>query len=124
MKKTAFSIVIKVKNLPVCKAFYRDILELGEPVLDSSFRVEFKIGDSFSLILEKNPWDVPLPPVSGRMSWLFWVGNAEKIRQKMHACGYPVPRLAHTTDQTDSAFFRFTDPEGNPFYISDQSDNN
>ena len=122
MEKTAFSIVLQVKNLPVCKAFYRDVLELGDPVLDSNFRVEFKVGDSFSLILEKNPWDAPLSPVAGRISWLFNGCSAEKIWKKMHACGYPVPSRS-CTDKADRAFYRFTDPEGNSFYVSTQNDN-
>ena len=53
MKKKHFGIVIKVKNLTTCKVFYRDVLGLGDPVLDSNFRVEFQIDDSFCLILEK-----------------------------------------------------------------------
>ncbi len=122
MKKPAFSIVIMVKNLNVCKAFYRDILELGDPVLDSTFMVEFKIGDSFSLILEKSfQENVSLFSAVGRTSWLFSGGNAEKIRKKMHICGYPVPQSA-CVDKAGKAFYRFTDPEGNLFYVASQND--
>lgn len=109
-----------VKNLTVCKAFYRDILELGDPVLDSSFRVEFKAGDSFSLILEKSPFDVPLSP-AGRTSWLLNSGNAEKIRERMHRCGYPVPGRT-CLEKAGKALCRFTDPEGNPFYVAGRND--
>ena len=116
MKKTTLGIVIKVKNLASCKVFYRDILELGEPVLDSSFRVEFQFGDSFSLFLEKMPWDVSPAPVSERIAWFYNGSDAETIRKKMSAYGYPAPRIS-STEKADMAFCRFTDPEGNPFYV-------
>ena len=116
MKKPAFGIVIKVKNLTLCKAFYRDILELGDPVLDSSFRVEFRFGEVFSLFLEKNSWEEPLPPVSGRTAWFYQCGNAAEIRQKMRAYGYPEPCIS-CADEAGMEFCRFTDPEGNLFYI-------
>ena len=117
MKKTAFGIVLKVKNLPACRAFYRDILELGEPVLDSSFRVEFRFGEIFSLILEKNPWETTLPPPGERVAWLFGAGNAETVRRRMTDYGYPVPAVDACDAKADMPFCHFCDPEGNPFYV-------
>ena len=116
MKKTAFGIVIKVKNLTACKAFYRDILDLGEPVLDSSFRVEVRFEETFSLFLEKAPWDVSQSPVSARCAWFFGSGDAELIRHKMKAYGYPASAVTSTAE-ADIPFCRFTDPDGNPFYV-------
>ena len=117
MKKTAFGIVLKVKNLPACRAFYRDILELGEPFLDSSFRVEFRFSEEFSLILEKNPWETDLPPAGERVAWLYAAGNAETIRQRMTDYGYPVPAATPPNDRGGMALCHFSDPEGNPFYV-------
>ena len=116
MKKAAFGIVIRVRNLTSCKAFYRDILDLGEPVLDSSYRVEFAQGD-FSLLLEKVPWETPLPPVSARTAWFFNGGSAEIICKKMNDYGYPVPPAPVNADKGGGVFSRFEDPEGNPFYV-------
>ena len=117
MKKTAFGIVLKVKNLPVCRAFYRDILELGEPVMDSSFRVEFHFGEGFSLILEKNPWDTVLPAPAERVAWLYALANAEIIRQRMIIYGYTAPETIVANAKGGMALCRFSDPEGNPFYV-------
>ena len=116
MDKKRIGIVIKVKNLTSCKAFYRDVLELGEPVLDSNFRVEFQVGDSFCLTLEKNPWETVLPAASGRVSW-FFDEDAETIRSRMKAYGYAVPKLPDT-EKKGEVFCWFTDPEGNPFYVA------
>lgn len=115
MRKKSFGIVIKVKNLTVCKAFYRDVLGLGDPVLDSNFRVEFQLGDSFCLTLEKMPFDAVLPPAFGRIAWLF-NADAEMVRSRLEAYGYAVPDLPDTEKQGE-VFCRFADPEGNPFYV-------
>ncbi|MBQ9337038.1 MAG: VOC family protein [Lentisphaeria bacterium] len=117
MKKTAFGIVLKVKNLPACRAFYRDILELGEPVLDSSFRAEFRFGEIFSLILEKDPWETVLPAPTERVAWLYAAGNAETIRKRMTEYGYPAPESVSADAKGGMALCRFCDPEGNPFYV-------
>ena len=116
MKKTRFGIVIKVNNLTSCKAFYRDILDLGDPVLDSNFRVEFQCGDSFSLVLEKSPWDAPLPAVSNRVVWLYEYADAKSVWTKMVSYGFQIPNLTEAIVNGER-FCRFTDPEGNPFYV-------
>ena len=116
MKKAAFGIIIRVRNLTSCKAFYRDILDLGEPMLDSSYRVVFAEGD-FSLQLEKLPWEAPLPPASSRIAWFFNRGSAGLICKKMNDYGYPVPPVPVNVDKGGMIFSRFEDPEGNPFYV-------
>ncbi len=115
MKKKRFGIVIKVKNLTVCNAFYRDVLGLGEPVLDSNFRVEFQIEDSFCLTLEKSACDAVLPRTSGRISWLF-DADAETIRDRLKVSGYAVPNMPDT-EKKGETYCWFADPEGNPFYV-------
>ena len=122
MKKKSFGIVIKVKNLTSCKAFYRDVLGLGSPVLDSNFRVEFQFGDSFCLTLEKSPFDAVLPPASGRIAWLF-DADAETIRSRLDVYGYTVPALPDA-EKKGETFCRFADPEGNPFYVTSGKNSN
>ena len=118
MEKSGFGIWIRVRNLASCKAFYRDILDLGEPVLDGSYRVVFIQGD-FSLLLEKVPWETPLSPVSSRTAWFFTRGSSEAIRKKMTDYGYPIPPIPVNADRGGYVFRRFEDPEGNPFYVPD-----
>ena len=47
MKNSLFGVIIKVNDLDLCRKFYRDVLNLGDPVLDSSFWVEFQTDDGF-----------------------------------------------------------------------------
>ena len=117
MEKMVFGIVIKVKNLTSCKAFYRDILNLGDPVLDSSFRVEFRCADSFSLILEKIFWDENGFAGPERMAWFYGSGNALDIQKKIHSHGYADKCSISVAAKAGSELCRFTDPEGNSFYV-------
>ena len=54
MENSLFGVVIQVSNLDLCRAFYRDVLGLGAPVMDSSFWVEFRLDSQSSLFLEKS----------------------------------------------------------------------
>ena len=51
MKNNASSVIIKVKDIDICRSFYRNILKMGDPVVDSNFRVEFIMGNSAVLLL-------------------------------------------------------------------------
>ena len=110
-------IVIKVKNLTRSKAFYRDILGLGEPVLDSNFMVEVRCGDGFSLFLEKNLWEEPEVCAPRSVSWFYGAGNAREIQQKMRTYGFADSDDLIVENKTGRPFCRFTDPEGNAFYV-------
>ena len=116
MKNCNFGIVIKVKNLTVCKAFYRDILGLGDPVQESNFRVEFNCGGAFSLFLEKKLFDEPIHPGSVPISWYCSLGNASEIWEKMKTYGFADTRMV-VENKAGRSFCRFTDPEGNAFYV-------
>lgn len=117
MENNNFGIVIKVRNLTACKAFYRDILGLGDPVQDSNFRVEFRCGEAFSIFLEKNMWDEPVRmPSSGSISWFFNRGDAKIIQEKMRLYGFSGSSWV-VENKAGKSLCRFTDPEGNAFYV-------
>ncbi len=112
-----FGIVIKVRNLTACKAFYRDILGLGDPIQDSNFQVEFRCGDVFSLVLVKKFWDEPAQSFGqGSISWFFSGGNADTIQEKMRTYGFSSSGVM-VENKAGRSFCRFTDPEGNAFYV-------
>jgi len=116
MGNNIFGIVIKVKNLTACKAFYRDILGLGDPVQDSNFQVEFNCGGIFSLFLEKKLWDEQLQSGSGSISWYWSLGDASDIQKKMQTHGFSDTSVI-VENKAGKSFCRFTDPEGNAFYV-------
>lgn len=108
-------IVLKVENLASARVFYRDILNLGPPAVDSNFWVEFKLGDGTALILEEAIQGEKLPYCRGRIAWVCKVqdfkATVAKLREKGHE---PV---AEDTERGGVKVLPFCDPEGNPFYL-------
>lgn len=119
MENNLHSIVIKVKNIELCRAFYRDVLELGAPAMDSNFWVEFKLSDSVSLLLEKIG-DMDLPKDSlNRVSWILKTESTEFIIEKLRQYGYNP--LAEQEYRVGFKMTKFNDPEGNAFYVCPSS---
>ena len=112
------AVVIKVQNLNICRAFYRELLELGAPVMDSNFWVEFKMGKSASLILEQIVTGEMVPEGRGRISWLCMVEDFEKMTDKLKDNGYDP--INEEVDLLGMKTLQFCDPEGNPFIICER----
>ncbi len=115
MKIKRFGILIRVRDLVVCRAFYRDLLHLGEPVMDSTFAVEFALSGDVMLRLESNV-SPALEHASSAVSWCLETDDPEKLFDELANTGY---RVDAVQGQSESGFyFRGEDPEGNPFFIT------
>ncbi len=53
MKNNASNVIIKVDDIDICRSFYRNILNLGAPVVNSNFQVEFLTCNRGRVILQK-----------------------------------------------------------------------
>ena len=116
MRSTKFGIVLRVRDLTKCRAFYRDVLDLGNPVIDSNFQCVFAIGTEMSLCLEADHSDTPLPSASERMALVLIPGDAENVLERLEVGGWTLPEQTEEK-KNDSGVLRFHDPEGNLFYI-------
>ena len=56
--------VLSVADLAAERAFYRDVVGLGEPVMNSNVWVEFKLGECSFCLEQAAPNKAPLPPHS------------------------------------------------------------
>ena len=115
MKFTGFGLLIRVADLAQSRAFYRDMLHLGEPVTDSGFAAEFQLPGGASLRLEKNALPA-LEHASAAVSWTLFCDDPEKLFDDLANAGYHVTPVAEAHDS--GAYFRGEDPEGNPFYVA------
>ena len=113
MENNLFGIIIKVKNIDICRSFYRDILELGAPVMDSNFWVEFKLPCSFTLVLEKV--DRKGSTDGDNMVWGCQIDNIDLIKSRLDEYGYHI-RL-EKAHRIGVDFYICHDPEGNAFYM-------
>ena len=108
-------VVVKVENLDVARAFYRDTLGLGAPVMDSTFWVEFKVDGNASLFLEQAHPGEKLVPTRGRVAWICETPNLDEIVSRLTELGHE--SVAAATEKAGYQVLRFQDPEGNPFYL-------
>lgn len=113
-----FGIVIRVNDLDSCRVFYRELLQLGEPFVDSSFLVAFHISSDVTLTLEKSQAKY-LEHASGAVSILFEVDSMQEIVNRLESAGYE-PTFVEIPRYTGQ-FLRGMDPEGNVFYIRQSS---
>lgn len=121
MQNNPHGIIVKVENLDLCRSFYRDILNLGSPVIDSNFWVEFYLNDNVSLVLEKIETGERLSVRKGRVSWLYYVDDIEAMIKRLEDHG--VEPFTEIEERIGYKVVRFNDPEGNPFYLYSSSEN-
>ena len=115
MENSLFGVVIQVSNLELCRAFYRDVLGLGAPVMDSSFWVEFRLDSQSSLFLEKSEV-LDTSRNGGRISWIYKTDDPDSLMDILASYGYVPKKIP--TDQAGFTVYRLHDPEGNPFFIA------
>lgn len=107
-------VMLRVKNLDQARIFYRDILRLGEPVVDSGFWVEFATPGGSRVILEKS--EAPyLEHEASATTLVLATPAVEIIRHELEKQGYAITpeKKVHPGE----AFYRGQDPEGNVFYL-------
>ena len=114
-QNSLYGVIIKVENLNACRSFYRDVLDLGAPVMDSNFWVEFKINGSSSLILEEATPGEKIPPGRGRVSWGCSVNDLETTVARLEKNGFKP--ISEEEEHMGITILRYCDPEGNPFTI-------
>lgn len=114
-ERSLYGIVVKVENLDLCRVFYRDILELGPPISDSNFWVEFRLQQDVSLVLELVAKGEKLPVGRGRIAWLYQVPDLDRLTAKLkeHGC----EALQEEQERLGHRVLMFADPEGNPFHL-------
>ena len=114
MKNSSFGVIIKVNNIDLCRNFYRNVLNLGDPVTDSSFCVEFQISDNFFLMLEKTDARF-LEHESSATSWSCKVDSIDELHYRSRLHGYKLNMNERTHE--GEVLYRCQDPEKNIFYI-------
>lgn len=114
-QNSLYGVIIKVENLNASRSFYRDVLDLGAPVMDSNFWVEFKINCSSSLILEEAAQGEKLPAGRGRISWACSVKNLETVVARLEKNGFKP--VAEEETRLGMKILKYCDPEGNPFIL-------
>lgn len=113
MESQKYSLVLRVRDIGKCRAFYRDTLALGTPVLDSPFWVEFQMCDGGKLCLEAID---PKTVLARQDSSPVWMMEAdEELTEQLASFRLPQQKTPEIMGYSVTAF---RDPEGNVFYLT------
>ncbi|MBE6368353.1 MAG: hypothetical protein E7052_10690 [Lentisphaerae bacterium] len=107
-------VLIRVADIDLQRVFYRDLLMLGDPVVDSAFWVEFCAPDGSRIILEKSEAAYLVHDVSAT-TLVLATPHLEAVRKELLSHNYPL--TAEEKLHPGEAFYRGQDPEGNVFYL-------
>lgn len=101
MPNAETEILIQVENLPLCRAFYRDALMIGNPEIDSNFLCRFRLADGASLTLEQvarktvqNPawcWEPDDPQLVSKTSALSAINSKKQPRHSVPSGLFRIP---------------------------------
>jgi len=113
------SFVLAVSDLGAERAFYRDVVGLGDPVLNSNVWVEFDLGNGCSFCLEKPaPGKTPAQP-NGRTSFLFLVDSVAEFDKRYREYGFGGESADIPCEHLGMHARQYPDPEGNLFRVTD-----
>ena len=107
-------VLIRVANLDQQRIFYRELLMLGNPVVDSAFWVEFAAPDGTRIILERSEAAYLEHEVSAT-TLVLSTPLLDRIRTELELHNYPI--TADEKAHPGEVFYRGQDPEGNVFYL-------
>ena len=111
--------VLSVADIAVERAFYRDVVGLGEPVMNSNVWVEFRIGGC-SFCLEQAAPNKPSLPPHGRTEFLFFVDSLDAFEKRYRSQkGTDAPEGV-PCGQVGIHAVQYPDPEGNLFRVTDK----
>ena len=114
------SFVLTVSDLGAERAFYRDVVGLGDPVLNSNVWVEFDLGDGSSFCLEKTVPGKAVPPQNGRSSFLFLVDSVDEFDKRDREHGFDGESVGIPCEHFGMHARQYPDPEGNLFRVTDR----
>jgi len=114
------SFVLSVADIAAERAFYRDVVGLGEPVMNSNVWVEFKLDGGCSFCLEQAAaTKAPVPP-HGRTEFLFFIDSLDDFEARYRALGLRDAAEGTHCDQMGVRAVQYPDPEGNLFRVTDK----
>jgi len=112
--------VLSVNDIVTERAFYRDIVGLGEPAMNSNVWVEFKLDGACSFCLEQAAANKAQRPAQGRAGFLFFVDSLDEFRKRYLAAPFSGISEGSPCEQTGYRAVQYSDPEGNLFRVTDK----
>ena len=110
------AIVIKVNDFALCDHFYRDVLQIGEAEMVSSFGSLYKLSPECGLYLVKSDAKF-LEHASSATFWCFDVADMPAFESRLSDAGFTLSQEIFHLGCDE--FRRGCDPEGNLFFVKE-----
>ncbi|MBR2374244.1 MAG: hypothetical protein IKA87_08465 [Lentisphaeria bacterium] len=110
------AVVIKVNDFSLCDHFYRDVLQISQPEMLSSFGAVYKLSADFTLYLVKSDAKF-LEHASAAVCWSFETQDMAALEKRLADAGFNLAKESFTIGCEE--FRRGSDPEGNPFFVKE-----
>lgn len=117
--KARINLVLQVADIAAERTFYRDVVGLGEPVMNSNVWVEFKLDGGASFCLEQAAPNKPLLPPHSRTEFLFFVDSLEEFEKRYRSQKNADVPEGIPCGQMGIHAVQYPDPEGNLFRVTD-----
>lgn len=116
MNKRLYGAVIRTRKLDGMRKFLSETIGLGQPVVDSSFWLEYELAPSTMVLAVAKDETAPeagAAEAKGCISWCLSVDDLDAFETRMTELGFG----PHGGDETPSGMkvLIFRDPDGNDF---------
>jgi catechol 2,3-dioxygenase-like lactoylglutathione lyase family enzyme len=114
MDDRSYGVIVSVSNLDQARAFYRDILGLGSPVVDSNHWIEFQLGNG--LILGLRAQNKAEKQKDSSLMWVYYTTEFEEIKTRLLDANCEPLKISAPPVGLKAEIY--TDPEGNRFTLA------
>ncbi len=117
MKSRIYAVVIRTNNIENLRNFYRDVLDLGPPVVDSNHWVEFKLGEATNLVLEAIDPDASDTCVESgsRVDWALRIDDLDAEKERLAEA--KLEPAGEEADRFGKRVLKYLDPDGNLIHL-------
>jgi len=109
MNDRSYGVIVSVTDLDGARVFYRDILGLGAPVVDSNHWIEFQMDNG--LILGLRSQSKADKEKSSSVMWVYYTLDFEDVKSRLQDAGFDPLKISAPPVGLKSEIY--TDPEGN-----------
>ncbi|MCH2207083.1 MAG: VOC family protein [Lentisphaerales bacterium] len=114
MDDRSYGVIISVSDLDQARVFYRDILGLGSPVVDSNHWIEFQLGNG--LILGVRSQTKADKQKDSSIMWVYYTPEFEDVKNRLIDANFEPLRIPAPPVGLKSEIY--ADAEGNRFTLA------
>ncbi|HPN84061.1 MAG TPA: VOC family protein [Victivallales bacterium] len=116
-KSKIYAVVIRTKNVEKLRNFYRDIIDLGPPNVDSNYWTEFKLGPDTNLVIELIDEESEGKGLEAKntVDWAIRIENLDAEKERLKQAN--MDPVGEESDRFGKRVIKYLDPDGNIIHL-------